>query len=103
MAKTVAERKKAEEEMVEHRRGIYLDWMVYTAMQVLCIESTRSANAQGGIMTDATLLEISIDGMDQAKFRLPRNYLLTKENEKLWRPQLHLVAVLVPGVIEMLF
>ena len=33
-----------------------------------------------------SVLSMSIDGMDQAKFRIPRNTVATKENEKYWRP-----------------
>ena len=44
-----------------------------------------------------------IDGMDRAKFRVPRNLEATKEFEKCWRPDLHVVCVLVPGLIEQYF
>ena len=46
---------------------------------------------------------LTIDGMDQAKFRMPRNLALTKQFEKAWRPQEHLVAVVADGVANCFF
>jgi hypothetical protein len=46
------------------------------------------------------VLHIRIDGMDQAKFRCPRNLDNSKGWEKLWRPTLHCVGVIVEGVLE---
>ncbi len=39
----------------------------------------------------------------QAKFRVPRNCSAAKELEGCWRPQLHLVACLVPSLVECYF
>ena len=39
----------------------------------------------------------------QAKFRIPRNQTLTKENEGAYRPQLHVVGCLVAGICECFF
>eukprot|EP00974_Lingulodinium_polyedra_P028740 2767812-Lingulodinium_polyedra.AAC.1 len=36
------------------------------------------------------LLKITIDGMDQAKFRCPRNLASSAEFEACFRPQLHM-------------
>ena len=46
------------------------------------------------------ILKIDIDGMDQAKWKCPRNLESSKKLEKLWRPQLHLVGIIVWGVME---
>ena len=43
---------------------------------------------------------IRIDGLDQAKCKCPRELALSKEFEKAWRPQLHVVCVLFSGVLE---
>jgi hypothetical protein len=47
-----------------------------------------------------SVLCLTIDGMDQAKFRLPRNLALTKQFDKAWRPQEHCVAVLAAGLVD---
>ena len=39
-----------------------------------------------------------MDGMDQAKFRCPRNICNAKELESLWRPVLHVTGVLTEGI-----
>ena len=49
------------------------------------------------------LLKITIDGMDQAKFRVPRNLCSSAEFESLWRPQLHVVGTIVHGHLECYF
>ena len=41
-----------------------------------------------------------MDGMGQAKLRVPRRLSMTKEFERAWRPSLHAVAVLISGVLE---
>ena len=43
---------------------------------------------------------LTVDGMDQAKFKVPRNLDSSKEFDACWRPQLHLVGALVPGLLE---
>ena len=49
------------------------------------------------------LLTITIDGMDQAKFRVPRNLASSAEFESLWRPQLHVTGTIVHGHLECYF
>ena len=39
-------------------------------------------------------LNITIDGMDQAKFRCPRNFAFSDEFESCFRPQLHKVGTI---------
>lgn len=46
------------------------------------------------------VVKITIDGMDQAKFKTPRNLASSKEWDKLWRPQLHVVGCIVHGHLE---
>ena len=38
--------------------------------------------------TNSGVLNLTIDSMDAAKFRVPRNLSSPKEFEKLWRPEL---------------
>ena len=44
--------------------------------------------------------ECTIDGMDQAKFKCPRNMASNADFDPLWRPQLHLVGAIWHGVVE---
>lgn len=46
------------------------------------------------------ILKVTIDGMDQAKFRTPRNLASSAEWSALWRPQLHVVGCIVHGHLE---
>ena len=48
-------------------------------------------------------LKMTIDGMDQAKFKVPRNTASSAELEPLWRPQLHVCGVIVHGHMECYF
>ena len=48
-------------------------------------------------------IKITIDGMDQAKFKCPRNLANSSELEKLWRPVLHVTGCIVHGHLEAYF
>ena len=48
------------------------------------------------------VLKITIDGMDQAKFKCPRNIAASKAFEKLWRPQLHVIGAIAHGHLEVM-
>lgn len=61
----------------------------------------RSMNAQNCPVS--RLLRITLDGMDQAKFRIPRNLASSKQFEDLWRPQIGCIGSIVPGCIEAYF
>ena len=52
-----------------------------------------------GVATES-IMYITIDGMDQAKFRCPRNLDSSKEFDSCWRPQLHVVGAVMPGALE---
>ena len=49
------------------------------------------------------VLHLRVDGMDQAKFKCPRNMENSKSWSSLWRPTLHCAGVLVEGVCECFF
>ena len=49
----------------------------------------------------AGCLHVRIDGMDQSKFKVPRNIEDAKMWSSLWRPTLHLCGVVVEGVLEL--
>eukprot|EP00974_Lingulodinium_polyedra_P007207 683755-Lingulodinium_polyedra.AAC.1 len=42
-----------------------------------------------GHLVEGAVLSIAMDGMDQTKFKCPRNVANAKELESLWRPVLH--------------
>eukprot|EP00969_Alexandrium_andersonii_P024070 1051091-Alexandrium_andersonii.AAC.1 len=48
----------------------------------------------------ASIVNLSLDGMDQAKFRLPRNIGMGKDMQKLWRPEIHMHGGLADGACE---
>ena len=48
----------------------------------------------------SSVIHIRIDGMDQAKFKVPRNMESSKLWSKAWRPTLHTVGVVVEGLLE---
>ncbi|CAK8991031.1 unnamed protein product [Durusdinium trenchii] len=48
----------------------------------------------------SNILKIDLDGLDQNKTKFPRNLASSKTLSSCWRPQLHLVGVIVWGVVE---
>ena len=48
-------------------------------------------------------IKLTMDGMDHANFKTPRNLNNNKDSERLWRPTLHKVGVIVDGHFEMNF
>ena len=46
------------------------------------------------------VLKVDIDGMDQAKFKAPRNISNAKATQDLWRPSIHVVGIIVWGLLE---
>lgn len=49
------------------------------------------------------LMTITIDGMDQAKFKVPRNLASSADFESLWRPPLHVTGAIAHGHLESYF
>jgi hypothetical protein len=49
------------------------------------------------------VLKITIDGMDQAKFRCPRNLSSNAEFDSCWKPQLHVTGAIIHGHLECYF
>ena len=73
--------------MVEDRR-------MDARLTQLSILSLSDSYAYSGVM------HIRIDGMDQAKFRVPRQIENSKQFGQLWRPTLHTVGVIIEGLFE---
>ena len=92
-----ADRKGAEQALRVHRLRNLADRAVDFRLSMLSEEST---SAEGGNNKHSRVLHVRIDGMDQAKFRCPRNLEDSKAWSTMWRPTLHCVGVIVEGVLE---
>ena len=90
------ERRAAEVALRVHRQRNMADRAVDQRLTVLSEMST----APDGGGKESRILHVKIDGMDQAKFRCPRNMASSKGWASLWRPTLHCVGVLVEGVLK---
>jgi hypothetical protein len=62
----------------------------------------EESNKQGA-QQPQRILKIDLDGMDQSKFKVPRNTASSKAHDSLWRPNLHVVGCIVHGVAEVYF
>ena len=56
-----------------------------------------------GYVYERSLLNWTQDGMDQAKFKVPRNFEMAKTLQDSWRPQISCHGVTVDGVGKFLF
>lgn len=98
-AATAEEKAECEREKQEHLNETAMDREISTRSSLLSEEGARNPSPDGL----NKLLKITIDGMDQAKFRCPRNLQSSSELKDLWRPKLHLTAAIVHGYIEAYF
>jgi len=88
----------------EHVTSVFKDRATMANLERLSAESTRARPGAPEVEADQnSVLHLCVDGMDQAKFRLPRNLQLTKQSDTNWRPQEHCVGVLAAGVGEYYF
>jgi hypothetical protein len=94
-APTQDEKDDLMQKLMDHRKLVFADRRSDAHLDTLAAEGS-----QAGAHLTSTVLKIDLDGMDQAKFRVPRNTALVKSHDNLWRPTLHLVGCLVPGVVE---
>ena len=61
----------------------------------------EAATAPGAIVsTEASILDMTGDGADQAKFKLPRQTLMQKIFDTAWRPQMHVIGNMASGLLE---
>ena len=115
-AELSAARKKVEsrEELREivsryynHLQGQYADRAVYAKMMSLSEEAMRpraSGTGEPGVVSNhSSLICLFVDGMDQSKFRVPRNLCSNKLWDSLWRPTGHVLGVLSHGIGEHYF
>ena len=84
-----------EDQLDNHLKCVFADRTSDERLNVLSVESGKR-----GCTISGRILKIDIDGMDQSKFKCPRNLSSSKDIDKLWRPTLHLVGTVAHGVCE---
>lgn len=93
-AETEGEKASVQSMIDQHHQTIFADRAVDNRAARLSEESCRIGTLPGRV------LKLDIDGMDQAKFRIPRNLCQSKQFDSLWRPQCHVVGVVCHGLLE---
>ena len=87
---------RVREEHAAHVNAVMADRAVSNRASAMSEHAARHLPHDG----NNQIIKLTIDGMDQAKFKCPRNLASSKGWEKLWRPQLHVVGVTAHGHIE---
>ena len=64
------------------------------------LDSLSEASCKPTCSFPGRILKLDMDGMDQAKFRAPRNISNASSMKNLWRPALHVVGIIVWGLFE---
>lgn len=72
-------------------------------VSVRCSHMSEKAAQEKSMDGMGQVLKLTIDGMDQAKFKCPRFSTPTAEWEGLFRPSLHVVGAIAHGHAEMVF
>lgn len=85
------ERASLQRAQSEHIGNVKAHRTLMSRLASLSEESCSSDSPQSVLM-------VSMDGLDQAKTRWPRNLASSKVLERLWRPQLHLIGYICWGV-----
>jgi len=105
-AKTAGERNSILEKYSEHIFSQWLDrqrWWNTCELSRLWFEQSRRVGASMASSSISTsVMALIADGLDQAKFRLPRvspTGRIPKAMEKLYRPALHVVGVWIQGSV----
>lgn len=70
--------------------------------------NARAMQYAKGLLSDKddhgnSILSLCIDGMDTSKFKCPRNFSLTKDFEKMTRPEVKCTCILTEGMHETFF
>jgi hypothetical protein len=84
----------------QHLVDQWSDRQVYDHMQDLsrtCMRMVRNGNNFGATLLSSPVLTVIVDGMDQAKFRVPRCVTHSHAFEKLLRPALHVQGIWAHG------
>ena len=87
-----------------HRFKILMDRAVNTRLNKISARA-MGHDELGPVTADLDVGGLTIDGMDQAKFKVPRWGAVgrSKDMEGLWRPQLHVHGVIIYGCRELFF
>ena len=93
------EKQVASEKKKVHIDGVTMDHDVTTRTNLLSALSSFKPSVDGLNQ----VINIRLDGMDQAKFRCPRNLGSNATFDGLWKPTLHLVGCVVPNYMEAYF
>jgi hypothetical protein len=96
---TAEERAAVAQEKKNHINAIMADRAISVRTNRAAEEHSKVPSIDG----DNQLLKITIDGMDQAKFRCPRNLASSAEFDSCFRPQLHMVGTICHGHFEAYF
>ena len=100
-SRTKEQRDAISTNQAKHLMLIMADFDVVTFFDRLAVESARPKSLhETGPLSDSTVVFLRIDGLDQAKCKCPRELAMSKEFETAWRPQLHIVCVLLSGIVE---
>ena len=84
-----AEREQEMEKYSTHLVEQWLDRQVYDHFQEMsmgCSHALQEGHRWASTMLSTSMLCIAVDGMDQAKFRVPRKLIITHAFERLLRP-----------------
>ena len=112
IATSKIEKKSIAKLLAEHRREQMLDRLTYKmirmeAQQYACSGKVPSETEEeltfGEFDPNATIMSMIVDGMDQAKFKCPRKRGTQALWKGLWKPQLHMSAVIVHGIGDFYF
>ena len=92
------EAERFRQDLMGHLKGTFQDRGVYAMFSAASVECT--AGGVGRVPDESSVLAMCLDGMDQAKFKIPRNLQNTKQWEDAGRPTAHLIGCLIHGVGE---
>ena len=93
------EGKALSSQYVLHIREQLDDRRVSARIECMAAQNIKASSPPADVHGD--ILNMTIDAMEQAKFKLPRHHgLKGKDNSMYWRPQLHVTGVVVDGVQE---
>ena len=102
-ARTDEDRARVHDARQIHVNRILLDRAVASRMDDVAARSLNCVDVD--VATEHSAGALSFDDMDQAKFKVPRWGPVgrAKDFQALWRPQLHVHGVIVPGCLEGFF
>ena len=99
-ARLPQERQSILEEYTAHILKQWMDRQVYgnaTTVSLECRRMLQTGQSFSNMAVSVSQICLIVDGMDQAKFRVPRIFRKTKGLEKLLRPALHVQGAWAHG------